>query len=50
VLVVEAQLDEFSQRVALERTLRALAKLAPNEAERFEFVDQANSARPQTLT
>jgi serine/threonine-protein kinase PknG len=50
VLLGGARLDEFSQRTALERTLRSLAKLAPTEYERFDLVDQANSARPQTLT
>jgi serine/threonine-protein kinase PknG len=50
VLLGGARLDEFSQRTALEQALRALAKLAPTDYERFELVDQANSARPRTLT
>jgi serine/threonine-protein kinase PknG len=50
VRVGGVQLDEHSQRSALERTLRSLAKLAATENERFDLVDEANSARPQTLT
>jgi serine/threonine-protein kinase PknG len=50
VRVGGVQLDEHSQRSALERTLRSLAKLAATEKERFDLVDEANSARPQTLT
>ena len=50
VLVGGVPLDEFSQRTALEITLRSLAKLAPTQSERFDLVDQANAARPQTRT
>jgi serine/threonine-protein kinase PknG len=50
VRVGGVQLDEYSQRSALELTLRSLAKLAATEKERFDLVDQANGARPQTLT
>ncbi|MDQ2727641.1 MAG: serine/threonine-protein kinase PknG [Actinomycetota bacterium] len=41
---------ETGIRTALERTLRALARLAATDAERIELVDQANAARPRTLT
>jgi serine/threonine-protein kinase PknG len=50
VLVGGVPLEENSQRTALEMTLRSLAKLAPTETERFDLVDQANTARPQTRT
>jgi serine/threonine-protein kinase PknG len=50
VVLVGAPLDEESQRSALERTYRSLAKLAHTEEERWSLVDEANSCRPRTLT
>jgi serine/threonine-protein kinase PknG len=44
-----AELTEFGQRSALERTYRSLARLAPTEAQRCALVDQANASRPRTL-
>ncbi len=37
-------------RFGLERSYRALARLAPDKARRIEFVDMANAVRPRTLT
>jgi serine/threonine-protein kinase PknG len=42
--------NERSLRFGLERSYRALARLAPDEPRRIELVDQANSVRPRTLT
>ncbi|HUE05819.1 MAG TPA: tetratricopeptide repeat protein [Acidimicrobiales bacterium] len=44
-----AELTEFGQRNALERTYRSLARLAPTEEQRCALVDQANASRPRTL-
>ncbi len=49
-LLMGAALDEDDQRAALERTYRALAKLAPSEEARCALVDRANESRPRTLT
>jgi serine/threonine-protein kinase PknG len=50
VQLMGAALDESSQRLALERAFRSLAKLAVDDLERYALVDQANSFRPRTLT
>jgi serine/threonine-protein kinase PknG len=42
--------DERSLRFGLERSYRALARLAPDESRRIELVDLANSVRPRTWT
>jgi len=50
VILGGAELSEFGQRTALERTYRSLAKLAPSDEERCVLIDQANAYRPRTLT
>ncbi|HXZ62430.1 MAG TPA: tetratricopeptide repeat protein [Acidimicrobiales bacterium] len=50
VLVGGAELNEDGQRSSLERTYRALARLAHSDAERYALVDEANACRPRTLT
>ncbi len=39
-----------AMRFGLERTYRALARLAADESRRIELVDMANAIRPRTLT
>jgi serine/threonine-protein kinase PknG len=39
---------EYPLRSGLERSYRALARLAPDQARRIELVDQANEVRPRT--
>ena len=41
--------QERPLRLALERSLRDLARLTPDAAERVALVDRANDARPRTL-
>lgn len=41
--------NERGLRFGLERSYRALARLAPDTARRIELVDQANQVRPRTL-
>ena len=41
--------QERPLRLALERSLRDLARLTPDTAERVALVDRANGARPRTL-
>jgi serine/threonine-protein kinase PknG len=41
--------NERALRFGLERSYRALARLAPDRARRVEFVDMANAIRPRTL-
>jgi serine/threonine-protein kinase PknG len=49
VLLMGQALDERPVRLALERTLRDLAKLSTNPAEKVALVDQANAIRPRTV-
>jgi serine/threonine-protein kinase PknG len=42
------ELTERALRFGLERSYRALARLAPDQARRIELVDQANEIRPRT--
>jgi serine/threonine-protein kinase PknG len=42
------ELTERELRFGLERSYRALARLAPDQARRIELVDQANQVRPRT--
>ncbi len=42
------ELTERGLRFGLERSYRALARLAPDEARRIELVDRANDVRPRT--
>jgi serine/threonine-protein kinase PknG len=42
------ELTERDLRFGLERSYRALARLAPDQARRIELVDQANEIRPRT--
>jgi len=39
---------EYALRTGLERSYRALARLAPDQAQRTELVDRANEVRPRT--
>ncbi len=48
--VLGCEPNERSLRFGLERSYRALARLAPDETRRIELVDLANSVRPRTLT
>jgi serine/threonine-protein kinase PknG len=48
--VLGCEPDERSLRFGLERSYRALARLAPDEPRRIELVDLANSVRPRTFT
>jgi serine/threonine-protein kinase PknG len=41
--------EERALRFELERSLRALARLTPDRAEKIALVDRANGARPRTL-
>ena len=41
--------EERALRLELERSLRALARLTPDRAEKITLVDRANSAHPRTL-
>jgi serine/threonine-protein kinase PknG len=50
VMLNGAELSDFGQRSAIERTFRGLAKLAATDGERCALVDQANSYRPRTAT
>jgi serine/threonine-protein kinase PknG len=43
-------LEERELRFGLERSLRELARLVPDEAERIDLVDDANHTRPRTWT
>jgi serine/threonine-protein kinase PknG len=45
-----AGLSERELRTGLERSYRALARLAGGSTERIALVDKANSVRPRTLT
>ena len=49
VRVAGVPLEEVPLRQAVERSLRALARLAPTESERHRLVDQANAYRPRSL-
>jgi serine/threonine-protein kinase PknG len=40
--------SERSVRFGLERSYRALARLAPDRRRRIELVDMANDVRPRT--
>jgi serine/threonine-protein kinase PknG len=42
------ELTERALRFGLERSYRALARLAPDQARRIGLVDQANEIRPRT--
>jgi serine/threonine-protein kinase PknG len=44
------QFEERDLRLGLERSLRSLARRAPNRAERIRLVDEANRMRPRTWT
>jgi serine/threonine-protein kinase PknG len=44
------QLEERDVRLGLERSLRSLARRAPNRTERIRLVDEANRMRPRTWT
>ena len=41
--------EERALRLELERSLRALARLTPDRAEKITLVDRANAAHPRTL-
>ena len=41
--------EERALRLELERSLRTLARLTPDRAEKITLVDRANSAHPRTL-
>ena len=41
--------EERALRLELEQSLRALARLTPDRAEKIALVDRANSAHPRTL-
>jgi serine/threonine-protein kinase PknG len=41
--------EERALRLELERSLRALARLTPDRAEKITLIDRANSAHPRTL-
>ena len=41
--------EERALRLELERSLRALARLTPDRAEKITLVDRANTAHPRTL-
>ena len=43
-----SELTERSLRFGLEKSYRALARLAPDGAHRIELVDLANDVRPRT--
>jgi serine/threonine-protein kinase PknG len=47
--VFDFDLTEREVRLALERSYRARARMAPDRRSRIELVDQANSLRPRTL-
>ena len=47
--VFESDLTERQVRLALERSYRARARMAPDRRSRIELVDQANALRPRTL-
>jgi serine/threonine-protein kinase PknG len=47
--VFDAELNERQVRLALERSYRARARMAPDRRSRIELVDQANALRPRTL-
>lgn len=48
-LLLGCPLQEKRLRMALERTLRELARLAPEDGERIRLVDRANELRPETF-
>jgi len=50
VLLATVPFEEEQLRTALERSLRALATMAPSAEERYRLVDEANTSRPRTLT
>jgi serine/threonine-protein kinase PknG len=41
--------EERPLRLALERSLRDLARLTPDAAERVALIDRANDTHPRTL-
>jgi len=47
--VFDAELSERGIRMALERSYRARARMAPDRRSRIELVDRANALRPRTL-
>jgi serine/threonine-protein kinase PknG len=47
--VFDSELTERDVRLALERSYRARARMAPDRRSRIELVDRANSLRPRTL-
>ncbi|HZU54245.1 MAG TPA: tetratricopeptide repeat protein [Actinocrinis sp.] len=47
--VFDADLTEREVRLALERSYRARARMAPDRRSRIELVDQANALRPRTV-
>ncbi|MCW2939163.1 MAG: Serine/threonine protein kinase, partial [Actinomycetia bacterium] len=47
--VLGLPLAERELRFGLERSFRALARLAPRARERVVLVDRANSVRPRTV-
>jgi serine/threonine-protein kinase PknG len=47
--VLDADLNERQIRLALERSYRARARMAPDRRSRIELVDSANATRPRTL-
>jgi serine/threonine-protein kinase PknG len=47
--VFDSDLTERDVRLALERSFRARARMAPDRRGRIELVDRANSLRPRTL-
>jgi serine/threonine-protein kinase PknG len=47
--VFDSDLTEREIRLALERSHRARARMAPDRRSRIELVDLANSLRPRTL-
>jgi serine/threonine-protein kinase PknG len=47
--IVGCEPNERALRFGLERSYRALARLAPDRARRVELVDMANAIRPRTL-
>ncbi|HEV2344180.1 MAG TPA: tetratricopeptide repeat protein [Actinocrinis sp.] len=47
--VFDSDLTERDVRLALERSFRARARMAPDRRSRIDLVDRANSLRPRTL-
>lgn len=47
--VFDSDLTERDVRLALERSFRARARMAPDRRSRIELVDRANALRPRTL-